>query len=107
VTTIAASTMRPQQLIPSIGWRCRPRLPVVLSPQRRNNSYTVSVDEPSDARPADPPAPRARSAPTPVPDEPTVEEPSLGKSDILLGTEEQVGGGDLPPTALFTLMIRL
>jgi hypothetical protein len=99
--------MRPQQLIPSIGWRCRPRLPVVLSPQRRNNSYTVSVDEPSDARPADPPAPRARSAPTPVPDEPTVEEPSLGKSDILLGTEEQVGGGDLPPTALFTLMIRL
>jgi hypothetical protein len=31
----------------------------------------------------------------------------LGKSDILLGTEEQVGGGDLPPTALFTLMIRL
>ncbi|RSH87231.1 hypothetical protein EHS25_003140 [Saitozyma podzolica] len=81
--------MRPQQLIPSIGRRCRPRLPIVLSPQRRNNSYTVSVDEPSDARPADPPAPRARSAPTPVPDEPTVEEPSLGKSDILLGTEEQ------------------
>jgi hypothetical protein len=86
--------MRPQQLIPSIGRRCT-RLPVVLTPQRRNNSYTVSVDEPSDARPADSPPPRARSAPTPVPDEPTVEEPSLGKSDILLGTEEQVCGGTL------------
>lgn len=54
--------------------------------QRRSLSYRSSLDEPVQDRP--PLAPRARAAPSP-----SHEEPSLGQSRLLLTTQEEVSEG--------------
>jgi hypothetical protein len=54
-------------------------------------AYAVSVDDPSDARPAPKQPPMSRVAPTPPKETaPTMEEPALGKSSLLINDEAKV-----------------
>lgn len=69
----------------------------VPSLYRRASTYGVSVDDPSDARAGEASTgqPRARAAPTPPLDVASAgtDEPSLGKSGLLLDTAERVSIG--------------
>ena len=72
-------------------------LPVLRAvPRSRGAAYAVSVDDPSDARPQPKQPPMSRVAPSPPQEAPTMEEPSLGKSNLLTNDEKTVRSPGLP-----------
>ena len=68
-------------------------LPILraASKGRAASAYAVSTDEPSQARPPVKQPPMSRVAPTPPKERAeTIEEPSLGKSNLLINDEAKV-----------------
>lgn len=67
-------------------------LPLTRLLRRPYSAYAASMDEPSDIRPIDKvKPPMSRVAPSPPQDPHSDEEPSLGRSNLLLDTDEKVG----------------
>jgi hypothetical protein len=81
---------RPEISYSPITMRLTPLYRCVRSNARRY--VTVSIDDASDVRPVDKiKPPMSRVAPSPQPENVSDEEPSLGRSNLLLDTEEKVG----------------
>jgi hypothetical protein len=76
----------------------RALLPILrAAPRVRGAAYAVSTDDPSDARPPTKQPPMSRVAPTPPKETtPTMEEPALGKSNLLINDGAEVRPSTLP-----------